>query len=176
MGGQLFFTTVFNNWVPAAGFRWKVPGMLGMTRFSAFGVLGGHLEGGDTSLSQWGGGGYLKVEAHPDDKLNLFGIGWVGKDLYSQEGDANYASYSTPDTASLDQLHDFVKSDRTYFELGALRDFPMEGGAVFRAEFRVHFMDDTSAYSYKFTVRAPLDIDLGDVKTKAEKTEPPSDN
>ena len=58
-----------------------------------------------------------------------------------------------------------MKSDRTYFELGATRDFPMEGGALFRAEFRVHFIDDTSAYSYKLSVRAPLDIDLGQFKT-----------
>lgn len=175
MGGQLYYTTVFNNWVPALGFRWKIPGMLGMTRFSAFGILTGHLQGGDTGSTQWGGGGYLKMETHPDDHLNLFGIGWAAKDFYSQEGDANYASYSTPDTASVDQLHDFVKSDRTYFEIGAIRDFPMEGDAVFRAEFRVHFMDDTSAYSYKLTVRAPLDIDLGTVRTGPEAAKTPTE-
>ncbi|HVZ80766.1 MAG TPA: hypothetical protein VHE12_08210 [bacterium] len=171
MGGQLSYTIVFNNWVPALGFRWKVPGLLGMTRFSAFGVGAGHLEGGATGSTQWGGGGYLKTEVHPDDLLDLFGIGWVGRDFYSQEGDANYASYSTPDSASLDQLHGFVKSERTYFELGALRDFPMDGGAVFRAEFRVHFMDDTSAYSYKLSVRAPLDIDLGNLKSGSAPAE-----
>lgn len=171
MGGQLSYTIVFNNWVPALGFRWKIPGLLGMTRFSAFGIAGGHLEGGDTGSTQWGGGGYLKTEVHPDDRLDLFGIGWVGRDFYSQEGDANYASYSTPDSSSLYQLHDFVKSDRNYFEIGATRDFPMEGGALFRAEFRVHFMDDTSAYSYKLTVRAPLDIEIGDLRSPQPATD-----
>ena len=160
MGGQLYYITVYNNWVPAAGFRWKIPGFLGQTRISAFGIMGGHLVGGDTTQSQWGGGVYVKAEASPDDHLNLFGIGWRGRDFYSQEGDANYESFSSPDSTTIDQIHDFLRDDRTYLEIGAKRDFPLEGGARFEAEFRVHFIDEFAAYSYRAVVYAPLDIFL----------------
>ena len=160
MGGQLYFTSVFNNWIPAAGFRWKVPGFLGETQITAFGILSGHLTGGDTSQTQWGGGGYLKLEVVPDPLLDLFGIGWQGRDFYSQEGDANYESYSSTDSSTINQLHDFVRDDRTYVEIGARRNFPLEGGALFEAEFRVHFIDEFTAYSYRLAVYAPLDIPL----------------
>lgn len=160
-GGQLYYIgDIFNNWVPAAGFRWKIPGLLGETRVSAFGVMGGHLTGSDTSQAQWGGGGYLKMEVMPDSNLNFFGIGWEGKDFYSQEGDANYTSFSSQDSTTTDQAHPFVKSDRTYAEIGARRDFPLEGGANFEAEVRVHFIDDSTAYSYRMSVTAPLDLPL----------------
>lgn len=34
-GGQLYYIgDIFNNWVPAAGFRWKIPGLLGETNLS----------------------------------------------------------------------------------------------------------------------------------------------
>ncbi|GEM_PF-605147 len=160
-GGQLYTTGgIVNNWVPALGFRWKVPGLLGSTRFDAFGVGSGLLEGDSTSNTQYGGGGYLKTTVAPDGFLQLFGIGWVGKDFYTAEGDANYASYSSMDSTTVDQIHPFVADNRTYFELGAKREFPLEGGALFEAEFRVHLIDQISAYSYRLAVYAPLDIFL----------------
>lgn len=160
-GGQLYATGgIVNNWVPALGFRWKIPGLLGSTRFDAFGIMSGLLMGDSTSGTQYGGGGYLKMEVAPDDRLSLFGIGWRARDFYTQEGDANYASYSSPDSTTIDQIHDFVRDDRTYVEIGASRDFPLEGGAKFQAEFRVHFIDEYSAYSYRLAVYAPLDIFL----------------
>lgn len=160
-GGQLYATGgIVNNWVPALGFRWKVPGLLGSTQFDAFGILSGLLMGDNTGGTQYGGGGYLKVEISPDANFGLFGIGWKGRNFYSQEGDANYASYSTPDSTSIDQIHGFVKADRTYAEIGARREFPLEGGALFEAEFRVHFIDEYTAYSYRLAVYAPLDVFL----------------
>src|SRR5579859_5446777 len=47
---------IVNNWVPALGFRWKLPGFLGSTRFDAFGVMSGLLEGDNTGGTQYGGG------------------------------------------------------------------------------------------------------------------------
>ena len=160
-GGQLYTTGgIVNNWVPALGFRWKVPGLLGSTQFDVFGIMSGLLMGDSTGRTQYGGGSYLKVEVKPDDRLALFGIGWRGKDFYSQEGDANYASYGSPDSSTIDQLHGFLRDDRTYFEIGAKRDFPLEGDAQFEAEFRVHFIDEFSAYSYRLSVFAPFDLFL----------------
>ena len=159
-GGQLYYITVFNNWVPAAGFNLKLPGFLGETHLAVFGLMGSHLSGGDTSQVIWGGGGYLKATVMPGDHLDLFGIGWRGRDFYSQEGDANYASYSMLDSASVDTIHDFVRDDRTYVEIGAKRTFPIEGDARFEAEFRLHFMDEFTAYSYKLMVYAPFDLFL----------------
>ena len=159
-GGQLYYIDIFNNWVPAAGFRLDLPGLLGETRLAVFGIMGDHLSGGDTSEVVWGGGGYLKANVLPGDHWDLFGIGWRGRDFYSQEGDANYASYSSPDSSSIDQVHDFVRDDRTYVELGAKRTFPIEGDARFEAEFRVHFMDEFTAYSYRMAVHAPFDLFL----------------
>jgi len=127
-GGQLYTTGgIVNNWVPAVGLRWKVPGFLGTTQLDAFGILSGLLMGDNTSGTQYGGGGYLKTTVSPDPYLQLFGIGWVAKDFYTAEGDANYASYSSVDSSTVDQIHPFVADNRTYFELGAKRIFPMEG-------------------------------------------------
>jgi hypothetical protein len=64
------------------------------------------------------------------------------------------------DSTTVDQIHPFVSDNRSYFELGAKRTFPLEGNAVFEAEFRVHFIDEYSAYSYRLAVYAPLDIFL----------------
>ncbi len=159
-GGQLYTTGgIVNNWVPAAGFRLKVPGFLGMTQFDAFGIFSGLLFGDSTSGTQYGGGGYLKATVSPDPYLQLFGIGWVANDFYTAEGDANYASYSSMDSTTVDQIHPFVAHNRTYFELGAKRIFPMEG-AQFEAEFRVHFIDSYSAYSYRLAVAAPFDLNV----------------
>ena len=176
MGGQQYFITVFNNWVPAAGFRWRIPGCMGETRLSAFGIMGGHLTGGDTSGTQWGGGGYLKAEVQTDPWFRLFGIDWVGKDFYSQEGDANYESYSSPDSTTIDQLHNFVNSNRTYFEIGARRDFPLGDGALFAAELRGHVIDSWTAYSYRLAVYVPLDIFLVSTSKHAKTVSDESDS
>jgi hypothetical protein len=168
-GGQQYFITMVNNWVPAGGLRWNLPGLMGETDLSLFGIASGLLMNGDTADTQWGGGGYLKASVKPDPFLDLFGIGWVGQNFYSQEGDANYMSYSDPDSTTIEQIHNFVRSDRIYVELGARRDFPLEGEASFEAEFRVHFMDQFSAYSYRLAVEAPLDIFLGEVHTPDSK-------
>jgi hypothetical protein len=168
-GGQLFYSFVFNNWVFADGFRWKIPRLLGETTFALFGVLGGHLNGGDTSQIQWGGGGYLRARVAPGEGFEFFGIGWKGQDFYSQEGDANYMSYSDPDSSSVDQPHDFLRSDRTYLEAGVKKMFPMEGGASFEAELRFHWIDEWWAYSYRFAVDAPLDIFLLSTDKGVEK-------
>lgn len=168
-GGQQYYTVVINNWVGAVGFRWKLPGLIGQTRFDGFGIGSGYLDGGNTTQTQFGGGGYLRATVDPDDKLSFFGTGWLGRDLYSQEGDANYASYSSPDSTTVDQLHAFVRHDRFYGELGAERTFPMEGGARFTAGFRLHFIDELTAYSYRLMVTAPFDLFLLSVDEKGRK-------
>jgi hypothetical protein len=165
-GGQQYYIIVINNWVGAAGFRWKLPGLLGETQFDGFGIASGYLSGGDTSQAQLGGGGYLRTMVRPDDRLSIFGTGWLGRDLYSQEGDANYASYSSPDSTTVDQLHGFVRHDRFYGELGAERAFPIEGDARFVVGFRLHFIDELTAYSYRLAVTAPFDIFLGSYNRK----------
>jgi hypothetical protein len=167
-GGQLYATGgIVNNWVVATGFRWKVPGLLGTTQFDAFGIGDGLLFGDSTLGTQYGGGGYLKTTVLPDPFLQLFGIGWAGRDFYTAEGDANYASYSSLDSSTVDQIHPFVADNRTYFELGAKRTFPMEG-ALFEAEFRVHFIDQYTAYSYRLSVVAPLDFPFVSVASKGQ--------
>ena len=69
----------------------------------------------------------------------------------------------------MDQIHSLVRHDRFYGEIGAERVFPMEGGARFTAGFRVHFIDELSAYSYRLAVTAPFDIFLGSFDEKGAK-------
>ena len=159
-GGQLYYAGVFNNWVPALGFRCRVPGFLGETRLGVFGVLSATLDKSTSAPTQWGRGGYLKASVVPGEGFEFFGIGWRGSDLYTQEGDAHYASFSDPDSSTTGEIHGFVRSDRFYAELGVKKEFQMEGGASFVAELRSHWIDEWWAYSYRLEVTVPLDIHL----------------
>ncbi len=152
-GGQLYFVSIRNNWNYALGFRLKGDlGSLGEGRLAVFGLLSGDLNSGIVSDIRYGGGGYLKASLNPGSGLELFGIGWRGRDYISQEGDAHYASYS--------DYQSFYQADRVYFELGAKKEFPIEGGSAFVAELRSHWIEQYWAYSYRIAVTAPLDIFL----------------
>lgn len=153
VGGQLYYIAIENNWVYSLGSRWKSSlGALGTGELDAFGILSGELKDGTVGDTRYGGGGYLKASLAPGSGLEFFGIGWQGRDFYSKDGDANYSSYS--------QDLSYYKADRTYVEIGAKKEFLMEGGASFDAEFRVHFIDQYSAYSYRLAVYAPLEIGI----------------
>ncbi len=166
-GGKIYFIDVYNNWVPGLGLRWDLPQVLGETRLAAFELVSSQLAGGDLSQMQWGQGTYLSVSVTPLPNFDLFGIGWVGDHFYSQEGDANYMSYSDPYSFTVDQPHAFVQSNRTYFEAGIRKMFPIEGGSLFTTELRSHFIDGDFFFSFRLWVTAPLDIFLGDVSFKS---------
>jgi len=152
-GGQLYFVSIRNNWVYTLGFRLKGElGSLGEGSLAGFGLLSGDLGGGSLSDTRWGGGGYLRAGLSPGEGFEFFGIGWRGRDFFSKEGDANYSSFSEDET--------FYRADRFYAELGAKKEFVMEGGPIFTAEFRVHFIDEFTAYSYRLAVEAPFDLHL----------------
>jgi hypothetical protein len=161
-GGQIYFVAIRNNWNYALGFRLKGDlGSLGEGRMAVFGLLSGDLNSGVLSDIRYGGGGYLKASLRPGSGLELFGIGWRGRDFISEEGDANYASYS--------DYQNFYQADRFYFELGARKEFPMEGGSVFTAELRSHWIEQYWAYSYRMAVTAPFDLFLFSTGQGAKK-------
>jgi hypothetical protein len=45
--------------------------------------------------------------------------------------------------------------------LGLQKEFLLEEGASFKAEFRVHFIEEYSAYSFRLAATAPFDIEIG---------------
>jgi hypothetical protein len=59
--------------------------------------------------------------------------------------------------------------------LGLQKEFLLEEGASFKAEFRVHFIEEYSAYSFRLAATAPFDIEIAKnlkptpVKPKASK-------
>ncbi len=162
-GGKLYYVTVYNNYVPALGLRFKTPlGSLGELRLAAFGIMSGTL--GDVfNLNdiQWGGGGYFREALAPGNGWEFFAIEWKANSFLSQEGDYNYNSYS--------QYQDYYQADRTYEEAGIKKVFPMEGDSSFAAEARVHLIDDFWAYSFRFAVYVPFDLSiLKNVKTEKD--------
>jgi hypothetical protein len=162
-GGKLYFIDVYNNWVPGLGLRLDLPEFLGETKLAAFGLASSQLDGGDLSQMQWGQGLYLNATVTPAENFDIFQIGWWGTNFYSQEGDANYMSYSDPYSFTVDQPHPFVQSNRTYFETGLRRKFPIEGGSLFTAELRSHFVNGDWFFSFRLWATVPLDIFLGNV-------------
>jgi hypothetical protein len=162
-GGKLYFIDVYNNWVPGLGLRYDLPQVMGETQLAAFGLFSSQLAGGDLTQMQWGQGLYLSATVTPVDHFDIFGIGWWGSDFYSQEGDANYMSYSDPYSFTVDDAHAFVRSDRTYFETGLRRKFPLEGLSLFTTELRSHFIDGDWFFSFRLWITAPLDLFLGNV-------------
>lgn len=160
-GGKLFYVTLYNNWVPALGFEWKTgAGSLGQIGLAAYGIASATLTGDYLPDTAWGGGAYVRPFVNPGDGWEFFGIGWWGRDFYSNEGDSNYNS--TGPTG-------FYRANRTYEELCAHKSFPMEGDASFVAELRSHWIDEWWAYSFRLAVYAPLDFPLGTVGAQVKK-------
>ena len=92
-----------------------------------------------------------------DDEV--FAIHWRGRNFVAAAGDNNYNS-TGHDSA-------FYRSKRKYTELGLLRRTPIGGGVTFDAEARWHRIDDEESIaffntpwelSYRFIVRAPIDV------------------
>lgn len=172
-GGKLYFIDVYNNWVPGLGLRLDLPEFLGRTQLAAFGLVSSQLAGGTLSQMEWGQGLYLNATVTPVQNFDLFGIGWVGSNFYSQEGDANYMSYSDPYSFTVDDPHPFVQSNRTYFEAGLRKIFPIEGGSTFTTELRSHWIDEYWAFSFRLWATVPLDLFLGNVNFRPRSSNEP---
>ncbi|MEI2719067.1 MAG: hypothetical protein V9E87_02820 [Gemmatimonadales bacterium] len=108
-----------------------------------------------------GHGTYLRASVTPRGWVEVFAIHWRGRDFVAAAGDNNYNSTG----------HDpaFYRSKRKYTELGLLRRTPIGGGVTFDAEARWHRIDDEESIaffntpwelSYRFIVRAPIDVRL----------------
>lgn len=149
-GGKLYFVDLYNNWVPAVGFRWKVPvGSLGDFQIEGFGIASATLGNDNLANAAWGGGGYVRPSLFPGDGWEIFGIAWRARDFYSQEGDSNYNSTSPSG---------YYLADRFYAELGAHKSFPIEGDSTFVAELRSHWIEQYWAYSFRLAIYAPFDL------------------
>jgi len=149
-GGKLDFVVLYNNWVPAVGFRWRTGmGSLGQFELAGFGIASATLGNSSLTNTAWGGGGYLKPSFMLGDGWQLFGIGWRARDFYSQEGDSNYNSTAPSG---------YYLADRFYAEAGVHKSFPMEGGSSFVAELRSHWIEQDWAYSFRLAVYAPFDL------------------
>ncbi len=163
-GGKLYYVTVYNNYVPALGLRFKTPlGSLGDLHLDAFGIASGTMKDGwNVNGIDWGQGGYAKAALDPGNGWEFFAIGWTAHNFLSQEGDYNYNSYS--------QYQNFYQANRSYEEIGGQKSFPLEGGASFVTEARSHWIDDFWAYSFRLAVYAPFDVPVYK-KKKTEKNE-----
>ncbi|HTA77250.1 MAG TPA: hypothetical protein VK791_08845, partial [bacterium] len=162
-GGKLDFVVLYNNWVPAVGFRWHTGmGSLGQFELAGFGIASATLGNSSLTNTAWGGGGYLKPSFMLGDGWQLFGIGWRARDFYSQEGDSNYNSTAPSG---------YYLADRFYAEAGIHKSFPMEGGSSFIAELRSHWIEQDWAYSFRLAVYAPFDLPtiLSDKKEKNDQ-------
>lgn len=164
-GGQQFSFTPLKNWVLALGFRARgALGPVGEGRLAAFGLLSGELESDNLDDAAWGGGGYARAGLAFGEGFEFFCIGWKGRDFFAQDGDANYSSFN--------QGGDYYQADRLYAELGLQKEFSLEEEVSFKAEFRVHFIEQYSAYSFRLAAYAPFDIEI--VKDSTAKTPNPS--
>jgi hypothetical protein len=149
-GGKLDFVVLYNNWVPAVGFKWKDQiGSLGDFQMEAFGIASATLGNDNLSNAAWGGGGYVRPSLMPGDGWEIFGIAWRARDFYSQEGDSNYNSTAPSG---------YYLADRFYAELGAHKSFPMEGDSTFVTELRAHWIEQYWAYSFRLAIYAPFDL------------------
>lgn len=106
-----------------------------------------------------GHGTYLRAGIRPWSWAEIFAIHWIGHDYSGDDGDNNYNSTGADPT--------FYRSHRVYTEIGMIRRTPIEGGATFDAEFRLHNIDNLKSIaffnthweiSYRLVIRAPLDI------------------
>ncbi len=166
-GGQLFRAgvPVSNNLATAIGAR--LEGGVPWVRHASLGVYHlqskGNINPDAPSLEPRRGNGTLvRGIISPWKHWRFQGIYWDGKDFLSDEGDFNYNSEGVHPVG-------FYRSNRTYKELGALRNVPLDGGVTFDAEFRFHQIDDEKSlalfhsrweYSYRLVFRAPFDVRL----------------
>lgn len=163
-GGQLYDAgvPVSNNRVTALGvaLRHTFPGV-GASSLAGWQLWSdGHIEPNyPASRPGTGHGTYLRAGVTPRGWVELFGIYWRGRDFVAAAGDNNYNS--TGHNA------DFYRTKRRYIELGVLRRTALPGGGSFDAEVRWHRIDNEQSIaffntpwelSYRFVVRAPIDV------------------
>jgi hypothetical protein len=164
-GGKLYYVTVYNNYVPAVGLRFKTPlGSFAQLGLAGFAVFSGTMSGGwNLDAVNWGYGGYFRPSLDFGEGWELSGIYWRAYNFLSQEGDYNYNSYS--------QYQDYYQANRAYAE-GCLRKaFPMEGGASFVSEVRLNVIDAFWDYSFRLMVYAPFNLPVIEGPKTGKKVE-----
>ncbi len=154
-GGQLYDVgPVTNNPVFAAGARvhGRVP-VLGDSAIAAFRLASsGKADPSGVGPTIRGGGTYVRASAAPGGVVEVFGIWWKGRDFISAEGDHNYGSVGSDPS--------YYRPDRRYQELGIVKKLVVDSNIQVDLEARLHRIDGTVEYSYRFTTRVPLDFKL----------------
>ncbi len=152
-GGQLDDVgPVTNNEVVAAGVIVHGPlPLAGESSFAAYGLRStGKTDPFSDGPTIKGGGTYLRGSVSPGGAVEVFGIWWKGRDFISSEGDHNYGSVGSDPS--------YYRSDRRYQELGVVKKFVVDSNIQVDLEARLHRIDGTVEYSYRFVTRVPLDF------------------
>jgi hypothetical protein len=156
-GGQLTNDgAVSNNLVAAAGARAsaELP-LLGASALAGFvlrtkGAIDPDIDGKKVA----GQGLYLRASIAPAKLFDAWVIWFRGKDFISHEGDHNYGSVGSDP--------DYYRSDRNYQELGLHREVPITSDLRLDLQARLHRIDGTFDYSYRFLLRVPFNVPFRD--------------
>lgn len=152
-GGRIFFVLVFNNYVPAIGFRLHGPlPILGESSLAVFGVVSCDFVGQYVTGPDWGNGLYARVGVTPWGLCELYAIMWNAQNFFSQEGDPNYNSQGLNPT--------YYQANRTYEEVGLKKLITGDKGFLFDAEIKSEWADSTWALSGKLVGTVPFDLDI----------------
>jgi hypothetical protein len=152
-GGRIYFVLVFNNYVPAIGFRLHGPlPILGQSSLAVFGVISCDFVGQYVTGPDWGNGLYVRAGVTPWGLCELYGIMWNAQNFFSQEGDPNYNSQG------LDP--NYYQTNRTYEEVGLKKTIADNKGFLFDAEIKSEWADATWALSGKLVATMPFNLDI----------------
>jgi hypothetical protein len=163
VGGVSFPGPVWNNFATALGPRVEVKGPgKGPDSLTLLGLTSKTIDLTTYPGPEEGYGFYAKAVVWLFPDFNLFGIDWVGKDFYSYEGDSNY------DSVGYDGV--YYQSNRTYEELGLQLNTVIESGITFDFEFRLHWIEDSMANSFRIVAQAPFDVGVELNHKKIEST------
>jgi hypothetical protein len=164
-GGQLFNPVpVSNNHTEALGAAvhdsLRVLGRISLAAWALWSQ--GHIDPDyPAGRPDQGHGTYLRAAITPWNWAEVFAIHWIGQDYNGDDGDNNYNSTGSDPS--------FYMPHRIYTEIGMIRRTPIEGGATFDTEFRLHNIDNLKSIaffnthweiSYRLVVRAPIDMIL----------------
>ncbi len=152
-GGRIYFVLVFNNYVPAIGFRLHGPlPILGESSLAVFGVASCDFVGQYVTGPDWGNGLYARAGVMPWGLCELYGIMWNAQNFFSQEGDPNYNSQG------LDP--NYYQANRTYEEVGLKKTITDKKSFLFDAEIKSEWADATWALSGKLVATMPFNLDI----------------
>ncbi len=152
-GGQLYDVgPVTNNVVVAGGARLHGPlPVLGESALAGYRLYStGKQDPYQEGPTIKGGGTYLRGSVAPAGVVDVFLIWWHGHDFITAEGDHNYGSVGSDPT--------YYREDRRYQELGVVKKLVLDSTIEVDLEARLHRIDGTVEYSYRFTTRVPLDF------------------